>query len=1141
MSSFPSACQQHTRDAAATTQLISNESSFSSFLGQFAEFLEQYKRPYSKGGVFRKNPQKVILEVLKSVTKIIEETKSANYQTNMAQSLERAFTLLLHPENAKKVRETAVTLFFTLMDRLELKAEKFLENVAPLVFNFRLLEPLTPESNFNIPIDQTMRLNLGDVEKEDLETLWSQIKFFTDRLCKYIEQEAFIVFLPLFRVMLLDVAYPPEDYVFGIKGPVPEPLQERILSVMAKIVEEQNIFKIMYELKDPSYKRYFFATARECRRINENPTELAFIEHVFGALYGLSCQFIEQTPMENILEAISVLLNGHAVMKGSEIKDGRKRMWDQATLFVADVATKFQPQELSRVVELFVNWQDTKNLPTVLTLILGVLLCHNCEENMIWDIIKRGPKENETRSAYWTVLANFASYYAVSLADCLLGFDLKELQRVIGVCAPLDEWLGSHKMWTSHFRGFTKENREKYFREHEKDLSLKVCPDIFRLTITSNELSPSFLDLLLSLKWMDCAEEKEQWDMFSVPLSFVVALVRIAHVAPTGLDIDVSFIFDHFFPWMMRACEPSVQHKTIIGRSLETLGMLIHTPASNAFLSDDVLSSWYSILLHHVNSRDSVIQKTALFHACKSVVSGLKGSHVLHDVIIEKSQILVSGFQLPELFYKMRAPIELYNMLTETVRGSAIAVRMMIDVIEGKTEYVTSEVDMCIELLEKFDIYQVFRLRPVILLLTDKLGAENDRIMDCIFKILEKPPAQDSATYEQYAIFACCLVVYCASEEGLRKLEAVSKTWTSQSLHYHLLMTAMHFKRYPKYTEGGVSGDDIYTCFKTTGDHILSIADRQLVSSFPPGCRVWSYAPENDIPMEIPETDVEKPKAVEQKDALEFEFQSEMCGTVERYMKNVFEDASEAASPSDFEQMDCGGTVCEEDSCVPKFHLRREVDSPGPVSTNFASSLGFFEPIENKRLFPAYAPLAPYRPKACVECIHVGISSCGKASSHFEEFKTGLGFVSRSDPDVIVFRGLYGELIFHTKPDAPCQKVQIVWSEGMDLEEMMGTFSEETQLRLEVSVGSDGEFGVDTHLHRALTAKKIGMKKIRISKKILPMFIIARIQTLVHVMQNGMQNPLLEAAVQIRKITEHNFYDQDDALSCERSLLNKGL
>ena len=1132
MSSFASACQQHTRDSAATAQLVNNESAFSSFFGQFAEFLDQYKHPYSKS-VFKKNPQKIILEVLKSVLRIVDETKAVNYHPNMVPALEKALTQLFHPENAKKIREAAVSIFFSLMDKLEAKAPNFLNKVAPLVFNFRLLGGLSPQSNFDIPIDQALRINVGDVEKEDLETLLVQIKGFCERLTKYVEQETIVAFLPLFRVMILDVAYPADGAKYGVKGPVPDKLQERILPVMNKILDNGEIFRVIYEMKDPCYQRYFYATARECRSISENASEMRFLEQFFSALYGSSFELVQVTPMKYILEGISVLLTGQALMR--EKKDERKRLWDLTNMFVVDVVRKFPHQELGDVVDLFVNWRDSKNLPSVLTLILGVLLCHDCEEAKLWDIFKQGPRDVEARSTYWSAMANFASYYAVCLSDRLLQFNLKELQRIIGTAAPMDEWLGSHKGWSVNFKGFTKENKEKYFREHEKDLARSRCTDIFRLAITASELSPAFLSLLLSLNWMECGDEKEQLDLFEVAISFVYPLVKIAHLAPAGLDCDLSFIFDNFFAWLMKACEPSVQHKTIVCRSMDALSVLLRVPGALPFLSDDVMSSWYCALMHHMSSTDSVISKTALSHACKSVIAGFKGCDVLYPSIIERSQNL-TGVQLPEMFYKMRAPVELYDMLNEPVRSSAVAVRMMIDAVEGKTADVKREVDICIELLKKFDMLQVFKLRPAILLLSDKLGEENNRIMDCLFALLEKPPVSDTATYEQYALFACSLVVYSAAEDGLRKLESVSRSWRSQSLQYHMLMTAMHFKRYPKFTEGKFTNG--YTCFKTTGDHILGLTDQTLVSNFPPGCRVWTYSPETDSTTSIAPADCPEPKSITQKDAAEFDFQSQLCESVEGYVKNMFGSGWEAATPSDFEQLESDPQVSEPVD-VPSLTLRNEVSSPGPVSTDFTSSLGFFQPIENKRLFPSYAPLGPYHGKSCLECIHVGISSSTKTSSHFEEFKSGLGFASRSKEDVIVFRGLYSKVIFHTQRSAPFKSVQIVWTEGMELEELMSTYSQETQLRFEISMRPDGKFSVETSLHKSLGEKKIGLKKISVSKKILPMFIIARVHSLVHVIMNGMPNKLLQAGVAIRKITDHNFYDQDDALSCEKSLLNK--
>ena len=1141
MTSFLGFCQQITRDASSLNQVIGNDAGFTNFFSMFVQFLDQYRKPYSKS-VFKKNPIKLVSDALKTVEFVIKETKPGNYNREMIPFLDKAFQLLLHPDNAKKIRVSAVYLYFKLMKRLDAASEVYIGKIAPLVFNFRLLQPkCSPTSNLDMKFDDTARINAGEAPKEDLETLMEEITVFTKKLCKYLAQDKFVNFVYFFRTMLLDVAYPADGASYGIKGVVPAELQERILEVMIQVVDSSKIFGIIYRRTEPLFQRYFFDVASNCRKLAENPNELRYLELFFVALSSPGDNLIAMTQIRYILQGLNVLLGAQVVLGGMERRDSRRRLWDLLFVFLSNVIEKFQGDDVLRAVEMLVDWTDVGSLPNVLCLLIGVLLATNCQNEQVWDILKRGAQVGENRCTYWTVIGNFASYYGFCLVDRILKFDLAALEGAIAAVAPLDKWTNTKESGAAKFAGLTSDNRDSYFKQHENEVALTCFPDVFLPVINVDVgVSEAFLKLMLSLRWMDATDEKEQWYLFFVAMSFIFPLVVFVDIVPSSLSVDVSFIFNTFFDWMMNGLDPGLSNPEIISTTFKHLGTLMCSERSRSFHTDDILASWYSALTFHLKSMDQKILKYAVMFACKSVLFGMRGNSVLYTPLLDQKSLTenVTTDKLPALFFRLSAPIKLYNSLDERIRCSAITIRMIKDAVEGNTDDVKKEVDVCIELLKAYDKWQVVVLQPTILLLVDKLQTEYDRILECLLSLLQKPPSDDAVTYEYYARFTCSLVIYGASETGLQGLEQISKEWTDQSLQYLLLMTAMQFNRYPKYIEGSMP-DTSYPSFKTNNDHILGATNNRLISAFPVGYRIWDYAPACDMPKSDKTESLLTPQVIPTKECLEFPFQSDMCGTIEKYVQNMFADTSilTPAAPSDFSQLDAPVPEPQKVVDVPAMSLRDTASSMGPNAANFLSSMAFFAPVENRRLFPSYSPMDPYQCQLSCERVDIGLISANNLSAHLEEFKTGLGFPSRAGDGIITYRDVFCELVFHTKADLDQCRVQVVWCDGMDPSWLLETYSKDAFVRMEIRINPDGRFTVRTLLHKSRARKlRTSLGEVIVSKKILPLFVLSRLRSLTTVVSKP-RNVLLEAGVQMRSVTEQSFFDQDDAFSSEKALL----
>jgi hypothetical protein len=424
--------------------------------------------------------------------------------------------------------------------------------------------------------------------------------------------------------------------------------------------------------------------------------------------------------------------------------------------------------------------------------------------------------------------------------------------------------------------------------------------------------------------------------------------------------------------------------------------------------------------------------------------------------------------------------------------------------------------DLVLQSLDKLD--EILRARPVILMMPQF----TQRILDGLFDLVAR------CDLKELAMLACDAVVFSESQPGLERLIEVSKNWWHPELQHQVLVAAIQFGRFPDCFQTLEIPEKPLVSFRSTQSHILRVGGGHMISNFPTGRYAWSVTPSlvtDDEEEALPEVDVENPRQPS-----DFELQSGFCrGAVENFA------GLELAAVSDFERApDVDSTIAADEP--PTLTRKKKRTSTGNSTAAFVTSFGFSMPIENYTLYPSLHNGPINEPASTdVKLISVGFCAATPPPPLYEEFLSGLGFLHK-DANRILYRHYRTRLLFNVDSHAGFQPVQIIWAEGLAGDDVRRTFSADTVLRIEVRQRPNGTFLVVAALQTRDAATGFLEQDI-VTKAVLPLFVLAQIQSIVDLMEEMRRgDPIVKAGEALRAQIDANFLSNDVPFACEKAL-----
>jgi hypothetical protein len=185
-----------------------------------------------------------------------------------------------------------------------------------------------------------------------------------------------------------------------------------------------------------------------------------------------------------------------------------------------------------------------------------------------------------------------------------------------------------------------------------------------------------------------------------------------------------------------------------------------------------------------------------------------------------------------------------------------------------------------------------------------------------------------------------------------------------------------------------------------------------------------------------------------------------------------------------------------------------QLSSVGPTTCAFLSTLGFLERVRpaSDTSHTTFSPASHYRHRIHVQCL-----ASDPPPPHFMDFVSGLGF---ADGQTAAYWDCLHEVVFELT-GAPERSVLIVWTDGLTQEQILGSYSQENLVRIEVSPKSSGLFWVRTKVIQGQAATVRHLAEVLVSKKALPLLVLSHVMMLRHIIDaqsKRIETPLHEAS-----------------------------
>jgi hypothetical protein len=795
----------------------------------------------------------------------------------------------------------------------------------------------------------------------------------------------------------------------------------------------------------------------------------------------------------------------------------------------------------------------------------------------------------------YSCFAWFMGNYAIASADTLLGLSfLHDGHTDFAEFRAMNKWLPQREFDESHL--FQLPDAMKFLDQDHRDrfiYSVNDCSEtVKRMVWPPFEQKPdrdlvlgTVRSILRAFDWTKVSitdSDDIQYKVYAVLASFVYALLRLIEVLPVievppvreggkMISYNASFLLSEFFPALRLAVETGGMRTKREAFSL--LGDLVCRPSSVALLGRKLLSNWHGLLAELAQSEDDKLAKLAVRFAGRTLILGFGGSSRLLGVLAgaptARSRVafpmtMRSDAEIVSVILAVNTLAPIYNVdvhngviealtaLRPPLRVPAIIACVIEEAMAGRNKIATTGVELLAAEIARIakaeDIYAFLPLTLVLPELESAVAGAVSRILAAVIEKLERLLVPHDFAFVTLLEFAVDLMVLTTEviewREHYQRFQEVAGSWKSKgftgddALHVkEQLALLTHFiMTYPAPVMEAPLSTEKTAVFGVTDEQILHVGVDTLISRCPVGQYEWKF---RSIATEAPpftfDDDVNIEHGVLKED--DCVQQTAFVSPINDFFSKLGEcDASARLyRPQDFEQK---GLTLSQNRPVPPTPQRAPPSSVGSQAIAFMSSLDYCDGLMPSQLSPR-SQGAPADEQLSRPYFHtIDVSFVAGASSHFEDFKTGLGFIDGAR-NAIVFPGVQHEIVFHR---GQCvHSIMIVWIDGLSPKAYLESFGPPNQIRIEIQSQPSGLFLVHFRITRELPRGFPCFGEILVSKRALPVFVIGQILSLAHLREFGLnivQKPLNKSATHLQKYRRANFYSHSVLLQCARELLS---
>ena len=1113
---FPILCQNATKDETATKNFIAQQ--FNNFFSQFSAFLEQYQKPPQRVG-FKKNPSKVIVEVIKNAQTIISKTQESNYKQGMKAGINSVFTALLHPLTPETIRGHSILLFFDLVERLnELTYQVFDDVIFKLVFDFSILkDKIGNDSKFNVDVNSNKRIQIGDNEKTSEDQFYKNIERFIAKFINSTDSK-FSLYFSLFQKMILEPVYAKVvgKSEFGISGKAPEILHKYIVIALGKVCERQSAFRLA--LKNAT--DYCFEAALQSSKYYIQLKESSYyLVEFFKIICRNSDSLKAEISPTLIIKGLTVLL--------LFIQHEQKPKYIELTMSYFERWFKnFNQENRIAFAKEITTWENESGLPQALIILL-VCFVQLSDDDLPWDLLTI---PGNYPSTFLSSIAYFASFYALFISQSLLEYTLTDVSSAVHCLEPQDIWFGKEQY--PQMKKFSQKKFNIFFAEEKNEFAL--CPNVNSLCFLVHEGKnwKPFVNMIKTLKWYEIDDPDLQFRTFLVPASFIYALLKLINYLPPGVKYSIKFINENYIDWIQVCCSIFLSsNKNINPKIIETTFDIIELLISNelcvaSFSKDTSVNFILTIQKCMSNSIESIRIK-AVKLACSAIYYGIFGAPSILSQDITKS-LLETKQNLSDLEISVSSSVELSTQIGNDVKMSYLVKILMEDVYNSKLDNIEQTVNEIISLLQtRANILDVYSLWPIILF-TKELSEFNsstvDKLIIEILNIIEKDDKPINFT-EALIQLSSDLIVYSSSKQGIEKFLSLPEKFSRKPLS---LFVAKYFNNiaYSDY-ESNKSEKQFFT--NGQQEIIQFYEGTKIAGTISTGHSAYKFnQPQNEEISQLSLPQLNFAESISIPKPEEYSFQSDFNNT----LTNMLQGA-ELFKPTDFniEQPPLKDIPIFEENFSQK--LVPTPSNYGPLAAAFASSTGFVDPVSTYRFVPCgfntfTADInIPFK-----KGIDVGLRVSNETQS-YKIFESGLGGLDRK-ANKIIYKDCRNIITFIKNSEAKANKIELVWSLND-----ASLFLPETSARIKIDEIGNNSFAVRTFFKKELNPPNSLVNAV-VSQKSLPAFIIGRILTVSKIIDEVSHSVDVnqEASSALRVIEEENFPQRSGTYASEKALLS---
>ena len=687
-----------------------------------------------------------------------------------------------------------------------------------------------------------------------------------------------------------------------------------------------------------------------------------------------------------------------------------------------------------------------------------------------------------------------------------------------------------------------------------------------------------------------------QYRSYLVNASFIHPLLKIAKAFPETLKHNRSFLASEFLPWLRKCVAPSVKNNKIVVHALWLMGEIICRDSVVDILSKEALCDWYLTLKYHMNSEDNAIKQSAITLACRSVLLDLSWSHLLLKSIsdhfewssrdngtgvrLSPSEAAASLLALnvtadlkPDVYFEdvsLNTDVKVKAVKciqeVEVLKLTTWIAVLVEEAMAGRDLVIDFVIDRLIESMKtQLTIEDVYVLCPLCLILPEIEKTKNGsiaKILAAVLDIVETVRLEESV-FVLFVALAVDMLIYssylidCSEFFGrfekavdgwlLDSEECIFQQSTVQHLRFIVMSLACNYLRYPFPRVGFCGADSEGAIFGTSKTHVMKITNDAMFSATPIGRFGWRY--KSIAPDPSPISLSEDTKINEEVRPIpEYTQQKEFSSKLSNYFQDLYENQlkdfevdAELCNPGDFDAKNF--VKLTPNAAVDASPQLLPTSSVGTPAVSFASSLSYFDVLDTPRLSAVvpeekadvdkrtFAETTVYRHQ-----IHVSIlRNALDADPHFTDFLSGLGFGASADQTILHVDSNH-DIFFHFDGS---HEVLIVWTNGLNRDESLRSYSDKTYMRIEISPRQSGLYSVTVRVNGSQSPGIPWFSPVITTKRALPIAVIVQLLIGVHILDRKMgrvQSPFLVNGALLNAVRDTSFVPHSLTLLSPKSI-----